>query len=218
MRRAGGSEPPPRKFSWNFKPPNRVARGGEGLGLETRCFGRRVMSRICWVALLAVLVSPVAMACSCGTGGDCHCGASCPCAGHSTTPKADVVALALASPQTVQVGVDNFFFSGDATIHVGDTVDGGHGSASEPTPSPPSPAPPNPSTQASNRKAPSSTPSPRPAPTTISANCTASITATEPPAACPPRSPSSPSPNPPSSASPPSQPSARSCAAAAPSR
>jgi len=85
--------------------------------------GGEKMSRFCWVALLAVLVSPVAMACSCGTGGDCHCGASCSCAGHSTTPKADVVALALASPQTVQVGVDNFLFSGDATIHVGDTVE-----------------------------------------------------------------------------------------------
>jgi plastocyanin len=89
------------------------------------------MLRFILLAAVFSILAPFAAACNCGSGGACHCNGVCSCAGHLTSPANEIVALALGAPTTVHVGVDDFFFTGDATIHVGDTVqwdwiNGGH--------------------------------------------------------------------------------------------
>jgi plastocyanin len=82
------------------------------------------MLRYLLLAAIFAIVVPLAAACSCGSGGACQCaGGACACAGHASSPTNEIVALALGAPTTVHVQVDNFSFSADATIRVGDTVE-----------------------------------------------------------------------------------------------
>jgi plastocyanin len=80
------------------------------------------MRRFILLAAILLTFAPFAAACNCGVGDSCHCGGVCSCAGHSTPPADEVVALAVGAPTTAHVGVDNFFFTANVTIHAGDTV------------------------------------------------------------------------------------------------